>query len=55
MIVTRLQLANLRAIELAELPFRAGMNLIVGVNGVGKSTIFGCYPHLYVAGPSFAF
>ena len=39
MIVTRLQLANLRAIELAEFSFKAGMNLVVGVNGVGKSTI----------------
>ena len=39
MIVTELQLSNLRAIEAAEFKFRAGFNLIVGVNGVGKSTV----------------
>ncbi len=37
--VTRLHLANLRAIEFAEFSFKTGLNLIVGVNGVGKSTI----------------
>lgn len=35
MIVTRLKLANLRAIEAAEFRFQPGFNLIVGVNGVG--------------------
>ena len=39
MIVTELQLSHLRAIETAEFNFRAGFNLIVGVNGVGKSTV----------------
>ena len=39
MIVTQLKLANLRAIETAEFRFKPGFNLIVGVNGVGKSTI----------------
>jgi predicted ATP-binding protein involved in virulence len=39
MIVTRLKLANLRAIEAAELRFQPGVNLIVGVNGVGKTTV----------------
>ena len=39
MIVTRLKLANLRVIENAEFQFRPGFNLIVGVNGVGKSTV----------------
>ena len=39
MIVTGLKLANLRAIEAAEFTFRRGMNLIVGVNGVGKTTV----------------
>ena len=39
MIVTRLKLANLRAIEAAEFRFQPGVNLIVGVNGVGKSTV----------------
>lgn len=39
MIVTDLQLSHLRAIEAAEFKFRAGFNLIVGVNGVGKSTV----------------
>ena len=37
--VTRLQLANVRAIEAAEFHFRSGFNLIVGVNGVGKTTV----------------
>ena len=39
MIVTRLRLANLRAIGAAEFRFRPGMNLIVGVNGVGKTSV----------------
>ncbi len=39
MIVTRLKLANLRAIETAEFRFQPGLNLIVGVNGVGKTTV----------------
>lgn len=39
MIVTQLKLANLRAIEVAEFSFRPGFNLVVGVNGVGKSTV----------------
>jgi predicted ATP-binding protein involved in virulence len=38
-IVTTLKIANLRAIETAELRFLPGFNLIVGVNGVGKTTI----------------
>jgi predicted ATP-binding protein involved in virulence len=39
MIITQLKLANLRAIEVAEFRFQPGFNLIVGVNGVGKSTV----------------
>lgn len=39
MIVKRLTLANVRAIESAEFSFRPGLNLIVGVNGVGKTTV----------------
>jgi predicted ATP-binding protein involved in virulence len=39
MIVTRLKLANLRAIEAAEFRFRAGFNLIIGANGVGKTSV----------------
>lgn len=39
MIVTRLKLANLRAIETAEFMFKPGFNLIVGVNGVGKTSV----------------
>lgn len=35
---TSLKLANLRAIETAEFHFQPGFNLIVGVNGVGKTT-----------------
>ncbi len=39
MIVTRCKLANVRAIEAAEFRFHAGFNLIVGVNGVGKTSV----------------
>jgi predicted ATP-binding protein involved in virulence len=38
MIATRLKLANVRAVEAAEFTFKPGFNLIVGVNGVGKTT-----------------
>lgn len=38
MIVTRLKLTNVRAVEVAEFSFKPGFNLIVGVNGVGKTT-----------------
>jgi hypothetical protein len=37
--VTALKLANVRAIEAAEFRFKPGFNLIVGVNGVGKTTV----------------
>lgn len=37
--VRSVKLANLRAIETAEFRFQPGFNLIVGVNGVGKSTV----------------
>ena len=37
--VTRLKLANVRAIEAAEFRFRPGFNLVAGVNGVGKTTV----------------
>jgi predicted ATP-binding protein involved in virulence len=39
MIVTRLRLANLRALAASEFRFREGFNLVVGVNGVGKTSI----------------
>ncbi len=39
MIVTRLKLVNLRAIEAAEFRFQSGFNLIAGVNGVGKTSV----------------
>lgn len=39
MIVTRLTLANLRSIESAEFQFQPGINLIVGANGVGKTSV----------------
>lgn len=38
MIVTRLKLTNVRGVEDVELAFKPGLNLIVGVNGVGKTT-----------------
>ena len=37
--LTSLDLANVRAIQTADLRFGPGFNLIVGVNGVGKSTV----------------
>ena len=37
--VMQLKLANLRAIEAAEFQFQPGFNLIVGVNGVGKTSV----------------
>ena len=37
--VVRLELANVRAIEAAEFHFQPGFNLVVGVNGVGKTTV----------------
>ena len=37
--VTKLRISNLRAIETAEFTFEPGFNLIVGVNGVGKTTV----------------
>lgn len=37
--VTRLRLANLRAMDAAEFRFQPGFNLIVGVNGAGKSSV----------------
>lgn len=37
--VTRLKLANVRAIKEAEFAFQPGFNLIVGVNGVGKTSV----------------
>ena len=39
MIVETLRIANLRAIEDAEFSFRPGFNLVVGINGVGKTSI----------------
>lgn len=37
--IARLKLANVRAIEAMEFGFRPGLNLVVGVNGVGKTTV----------------
>ena len=37
--VTRLKLANVRAIKAAEFRFLPGINLVVGVNGAGKTTV----------------
>jgi hypothetical protein len=37
--VAALKLANLRAIEAAEFRFQPGFNLIVGINGVGKTSM----------------
>ena len=37
--VTHIKVANVRAIQSAELCFQLGFNLIIGVNGVGKTSI----------------
>ena len=37
--VTRLKLANVRAIEAAEFHFRPDFNLVAGINGAGKTTV----------------
>ena len=37
--VVRINLANVRAIKAAEFRFQAGFNVVVGVNGVGKTTV----------------
>ena len=39
MIVKQLRLTNVRVFREAEFNFQPGMNLLVGVNGVGKSTV----------------
>lgn len=37
--VTRLKVTNLRVIDAAEFRFQAGFNLLVGINGVGKTSV----------------
>ncbi len=37
--VARIKLTNVRAIDTAEFHFRPGFNLVVGVNGAGKTTV----------------
>ena len=37
--LARFKITNLRAIETAEFSFQPGFNLIVGVNGVGKTSV----------------
>ena len=37
--VTRLEVTGLRAFEQAQFEFSPGMNLLAGVNGVGKTTV----------------
>jgi len=39
MIIKKLEVAGLRVFEQAEFEFQPGMNLLVGVNGVGKTTV----------------
>lgn len=39
MIINRLKVTQLRAFDEAEFAFNSAMNLLVGVNGVGKSTV----------------
>ena len=47
MILRHLSLARVRAFEQAEFDFQPGMNLLVGVNGAGKSTILDTLCVLY--------
>ena len=37
--INRLKLSNFRGFKDAEFDFQPGMNLIVGINGAGKSTV----------------
>lgn len=37
--ITKLSLTNVRAFKHAELSFKPGMNLLVGLNGIGKTTV----------------
>ena len=39
MTVTGIKLTNVRSIKTAELRFQPGFNLVVGENGVGKTTL----------------
>ena len=39
MIIKKLEVAGLRVFEQADFDFQPGMNLLVGVNGVGKTTV----------------
>jgi predicted ATP-binding protein involved in virulence len=51
--ITRLSLDNVRAFEEAEFAFNPGFNLIIGINGAGKSTVLDairfCGSHLLSA------
>ncbi|MEI2418783.1 AAA family ATPase, partial [Arthrospira platensis SPKY2] len=37
--INHLKITNFRGFEQAEFEFQPGMNLIVGINGVGKSSV----------------
>lgn len=45
--VKRLTLTNVRAFRQAEFEFQPGMNLLVGVNGTGKSTVLDVLRRIY--------
>lgn len=45
--VKRLTLTNVRAFQQAEFEFQPGMNLLVGVNGAGKSTVLDVLRRIY--------
>ncbi|HUN09096.1 MAG TPA: AAA family ATPase [Aggregatilineales bacterium] len=45
--VNRLTLTNVRAFQQAEFEFQPGMNLLVGVNGAGKSTVLDVLRRMY--------
>jgi predicted ATP-binding protein involved in virulence len=40
--ITKLSLTNVRAFERADFEFTSGMNLLVGLNGLGKTTVLDC-------------
>ncbi len=44
--VKRLQINAFRGIESLDLKFRPGANVLIGVNGVGKSSILDCLAKL---------
>ena len=49
MIINELKIYNINGIEQLELKFNAGINIICGPNGIGKTTILECIAHAFVS------